>query len=63
MFHGPCHLRVNLPLPLARVREAMEKAGQACVQRTGIVTKNRPLSPFPCHLNDSIKACFPSLYS
>jgi len=24
-FHGPCHLRVNLALPLARVREAMER--------------------------------------
>lgn len=25
MFHGPCHLRINLALPLSRVREAMER--------------------------------------
>ena len=25
MFHGPCHLRVNLALPLSRVKEAMER--------------------------------------
>lgn len=25
MFHGPCHLRVNLALPLARVQEAFER--------------------------------------
>lgn len=25
MFHGPCHLRVNLALPLSRVREAFER--------------------------------------
>lgn len=25
MFHGPCHLRVNLALPLSRVQEAMER--------------------------------------
>lgn len=24
-FHGPCHIRMNLALPLARVREAMER--------------------------------------
>ncbi|MGN0355952.1 MAG: MalY/PatB family protein [Muricoprocola sp.] len=24
-FHGPCHLRVNLALPLSRVQEAMER--------------------------------------
>ena len=24
-FHGPCHIRVNLALPLSRVREAMER--------------------------------------
>ena len=24
-FHGPCHLRVNLALPLSRVKEAMER--------------------------------------
>ena len=22
MFHGPCHLRINLALPLSRVQEA-----------------------------------------
>ena len=27
-FHGPCHLRVNLALPLSRVREAMERLRQ-----------------------------------
>jgi len=25
MFHGPCHLRVNLALPLSRVQEAFER--------------------------------------
>ncbi|MDO5134292.1 MAG: aminotransferase class I/II-fold pyridoxal phosphate-dependent enzyme [Eubacteriales bacterium] len=25
MFHGPCHLRINLALPRARVQEAMER--------------------------------------
>ena len=25
MFHGKCHLRINLALPLSRVREAMER--------------------------------------
>lgn len=25
MFHGPCHLRVNLALPLSRVREAFDR--------------------------------------
>lgn len=25
MFHGPCHLRINLALPLSRVKEAMER--------------------------------------
>ena len=25
MFHGPCHLRINLALPLTRVQEAMER--------------------------------------
>ena len=25
MFHGPCHLRMNLALPLARVQEAFER--------------------------------------
>ena len=24
-FHGPCHIRMNLALPLSRVREAMER--------------------------------------
>ena len=25
MFHGPCHLRINLALPLSRVQEAMDR--------------------------------------
>ena len=25
MFNGPCHLRINLALPLSRVQEAMER--------------------------------------
>ena len=25
MFHGPCHLRMNLALPLSRVQEAMAR--------------------------------------
>ena len=25
MFHGPCHLRINLALPFSRVQEAMER--------------------------------------
>ena len=25
MFHGPCHIRMNLALPLSRVREAFER--------------------------------------
>ena len=25
MFHGPCHIRVNLALPLARVEEAFRR--------------------------------------
>jgi cystathionine beta-lyase len=25
MFHGPCHLRVNLALPLSRVKEAFDR--------------------------------------
>ena len=25
MFHGPCHLRINLALPLSRVKEAFER--------------------------------------
>ncbi|MDO4330218.1 MAG: aminotransferase class I/II-fold pyridoxal phosphate-dependent enzyme [Lachnospiraceae bacterium] len=25
MFHGPCHLRMNLALPLSRVKEAMDR--------------------------------------
>jgi cystathionine beta-lyase len=25
MFHGPCHLRVNLALPLSRVQEAFAR--------------------------------------
>lgn len=25
MFHGPCHIRLNLALPLSRVKEAMER--------------------------------------
>ena len=24
-FHGPCHIRVNLALPLSRVQEAFER--------------------------------------
>ena len=24
-FHGPCHIRMNLALPLSRVKEAMER--------------------------------------
>ncbi|MDB1906409.1 hypothetical protein PMX70_04800 [Collinsella aerofaciens] len=24
-FHGPCHIRVNLALPLSRVREACDR--------------------------------------
>ena len=24
-FHGPCHFRMNLALPLSRVQEAMER--------------------------------------
>jgi cystathionine beta-lyase len=24
-FHGPCHLRVNLALPLSRVKEAFDR--------------------------------------
>ncbi len=27
-FHGKCHLRVNLALPLSRVKEAMERLEQ-----------------------------------
>ena len=27
-FHGPCHIRVNLALPLSRVREAFERLRQ-----------------------------------
>lgn len=25
MFHGPCHIRMNLALPLSRVKEAFER--------------------------------------
>ena len=25
MFHGPCHLRMNLALPLSRVKEAFDR--------------------------------------
>ena len=25
MFHGPCHLRINLALPLSRVKEAFDR--------------------------------------
>jgi cystathionine beta-lyase len=25
MFHGPCHIRINLALPLSRVKEAFER--------------------------------------
>ena len=25
MFHGPCHLRINLALPLSRVQEAFRR--------------------------------------
>ena len=25
MFHGPCHLRINLALPLSRVQEAFHR--------------------------------------
>ena len=25
MFHGPCHLRINLALPLSRVQEAFDR--------------------------------------
>ena len=25
MFHGPCHIRMNLALPLSRVQEAFER--------------------------------------
>lgn len=25
MFHGPCHIRMNLALPFSRVQEAMER--------------------------------------
>lgn len=28
MFHGPCHLRMNLALPLSRVQEAMKRLDQ-----------------------------------
>lgn len=28
MFHGPCHLRMNLALPLSRVQEAMHRLDQ-----------------------------------
>ena len=24
-FHGPCHIRMNLAVPLSRVQEAMER--------------------------------------
>lgn len=27
-FHGPCHIRMNLALPLSRVKEAFERLGQ-----------------------------------
>ena len=25
MFHGPCHIRINLALPLSRVKEAFDR--------------------------------------
>ena len=25
MFHGPCHLRLNLALPMSRVQEAFDR--------------------------------------
>ena len=25
MFHGPCHIRMNLALPLSRVKEAFDR--------------------------------------
>ena len=28
MFHGPCHLRINLALPLSRVQEAFQRLDQ-----------------------------------
>ena len=28
MFHGPCHIRVNLALPLSRVKEAFRRLDQ-----------------------------------
>ena len=28
MFHGPCHLRINLALPLSRVKEAFDRLDQ-----------------------------------
>ena len=28
MFHGPCHLRINLALPLSRVKEAFKRLDQ-----------------------------------
>ena len=28
MFHGPCHLRINLALPLSRVQEAFHRLDQ-----------------------------------
>ena len=28
MFHGPCAIRMNLALPLSRVKEAFERLGQ-----------------------------------
>jgi len=27
-FHGPCHIRMNLALPLSRVQEAFERLGK-----------------------------------
>ena len=40
MFHGPCHLRVNLALPLSRVQEAFRRL-EKYVFAEGCETKNR----------------------
>ena len=33
MFHGPCHVRMNLALPLSRVREAFRRMDEFVFNR------------------------------
>ena len=44
-FHGPCHIRMNLALPLSRVKEAFERLDKYCLLYTSVQRYWQALQP------------------